>query len=310
MRAFIRVAVGLLGVGCAAWVPPGPPAPAVTVEASPAPGAPPAHEEPPRQTRVIFEGNHDLTSQELLGALDGGSGSRPAFDMGLLRPLLPGHAAFLLGENPTRAELMILGLYYDRGYLAASVDRPDVRSPNDSATTDVRFHVVEGPRFRLAKLAIEERDPDGRVVAPLGHGPLRRLLSLQDGDWFSRRALVGDLAGIRTLYRDAGYANVEADPATDLNVATSPPTVDVTIALRRGPMVTIDQIVITGNDRLSADEIRAIVAIPPGQPFGETRLAQARSRLLATGKLASVEVTTEQVPSPTHVTTTFEVTER
>jgi outer membrane protein insertion porin family len=293
-----------MAVLCAAWAPPRPVVPPVALDVAPPATAASVEGSP----RVIFEGNRDISSLELVQALVGGPILSPAFDMSLLRQVVPPETAFALGDPPSRAELRIVGLYYDRGYLAASVDPPEVRQ--NGPYTDVRLHIVEGPRFRLRRLGIDERDPDGRVVPPLGHVPLRSFLSLQDGEWFSRGVLVKDLASVRTFYRNAGYANVDAEPETDLDTAAAPPTVDVTIAVHRGPIVAVDSVVIRGNHRLSSEAIRAIIAILPGQRFSEAKLDEARRRLLATGDIASVDVSVEAGPSESRVTTTFEVTER
>ncbi len=306
-RAWKGLGVGVVVLGCAAWAPPGPSAPPVTLP-GPASPATPAPSAPPTQLRVVFDGNHDLTSQELLGALDGRSDLQPALGSSLVQAVSP-RAVAVLDATTTLGELRIDQLYYDRGYLSVRVDPPEVRVSPDAKVTVARFHIDEGPRYRVGSLAIDERDPEGRVVRPLGP-PLDQRMTLKAGDWFSRAVIVGDLGAIRTGYRDAGYANVAADPETELHPETSPPTVSLRIAVRRGPIVLIDRVVVRGNARIPTDTLRAIIGIAPGKPFGETKLEDARRRLLATGELASVDVMTEPGPNPAHVTTTFEVVER
>ena len=44
-----------------------------------------------------------------------------------------------------------------------------------------------------------------------------QMIHAQSGDYFNRAELIKDLQAVRTLYRDAGFANVEAEPETELD---------------------------------------------------------------------------------------------
>jgi outer membrane protein assembly factor BamA len=203
--------------------------------------------------------------------------------------------------------LVIYALYYDRGYLAAKLGPPRVEPSRDGRFLDIFVPVEEGPRFRLRKLAISERDATGKTVEPLGGKvPLRNRITLKDGDWFARGVLMRDLDAIRTTYGDAGYPGAFIEPETDLDLAHE--TVDVAVRMRRNALVTIDRIVVKGNQKVPTDVLLKEIGIPVGTRFSNTGIEQARSRLRALG-LRSVDVDSESVPSETRWTVTFEVHE-
>src|SRR5581483_5866551 len=97
-------------------------------------------------------------------------------------------------------------------------------------TTTFRIH--EGHRFRLGKIEASGVAPDGL--------PMRAHVHAQTGDWFSRRAWVDDLAAVRALYQDVGYACVAITPETSIDRKHD--VVDVTVATDLGPRVTIDRV--------------------------------------------------------------------
>ncbi len=94
---------------------------------------------------------------------------------------------------------------------------------------------------------------------------------------------------MRTLYRDAGYANVEAEPETELDPVHE--QVDIIVPIKRGPPVYIERIEIKGNTKTRDKVIRREMEIEEGQLFSETgareqqaahhgaRLLRARRRL-------------------------------
>src|SRR5205085_11482090 len=95
---------------------------------------------------------------------------------------------------------------------------------------DIRIRIEEGQRNRIRKLTIAERDAAGKEVEPLGgRAKLRGRITLGDGEVFARDVIVRDLSTIRTLYRDAGYANVDTNPEMTLDPAKAIVDIDIPI---------------------------------------------------------------------------------
>ena len=130
----------------------------------------------------------------------------------------------------------------------------------------------------------------------------------KSGDFFNRAELVKDLQAVRLLYRDAGYANVEAEPETELDPVKR--EVDIIIPIRRGPLVRIERIEIKGNTKTRDKVLRREMEVEEGQLFSETKLEDSKKRITALGYFERVDLTTEQGSSPDKINVNFEVAER
>src|SRR5205814_460695 len=111
-----------------------------------------------------------------------------------------------------------------------------------------------------------------------------------------------------TLYRDAGYASMEAEPETELDPVKR--EVDIIIPIRRGPLVHVERIEIKGNTKTRDKVMRREMEIEEGQLFSETKLEDSKRRMVALGYFERVDVSTEQGSTPERININFEVTER
>jgi outer membrane protein insertion porin family len=208
-----------------------------------------------------------------------------------------------------RDVLLLNALYYDKGYMNVSIGTPRVMLTPDREGIEITLLIHEGPRFKIRQLKVYERDADGKEVEPLGgRRALRQLIRAKSGDYFNRAELVKDLGAVRTLYRDAGYANVEAEPETELDPVKH--EVDIIIPIRRGPLVHVERIEIKGNTKTRDKVLRREMEIEEAQLFSETKLEDSKKRIVALGYFERVDVSTEQGSTPETININFEVTER
>ena len=110
------------------------------------------------------------------------------------------------------------------------------------------------------------------------------------------------------MYRDAGYANVDADPKPDLDADAH--LADVVIPIQRGPLVRFNRIEIRGNTKTRDKVLRRELEIAEGELFSETRLERSKRRILALGYFERVDLNPEQGDDPTVVNVNIEVAER
>ena len=249
--------------------------------------------------RITFIGNYGVPDEDLRAVMQTGQGSFFSFGSG----------------GPYRQDvferdvLLINALYYDKGYMNVQVGTPRVMLTPDREGIELALVIHEGPRFKIRQLKIYERDVDGKEIEPLGgRRALRQLVRAKSGDYFNRAELVKDLGSVRTLYRDAGYANMEAEPETELDPVKR--EVDIIIPIRRGPLVHVERIEIKGNTKTRDKVLRREMEIEEGQLFSETRLEDSKRRIVALGYFERVDVSTEQGSSPETININFEVTER
>jgi outer membrane protein insertion porin family len=249
--------------------------------------------------RVTFVGNDHISDQELRDQIQTGNGGFFSFGSG----------------GPYRQDvferdvLMLSALYYDKGYLSVQIGTPRVMLTQDRESVDIAIVIHEGPRYKIRQLRIYERDADGKEVEPIGgRQALQNMIEAHSGDYFNRAQLIKDLQAVRTLYRDAGYANVEAEPETELDPARE--EVDIIVPIKRGPEVRVERIEIKGNTKTRDKVIRREMEIQEGQLFSETRVETSKRRITALGYFDRVDVSTQRGSSPDRVDINVEITEK
>jgi outer membrane protein insertion porin family len=253
--------------------------------------------------RINFVGNHGVPTDELMEVMLTGKG-------GLLGSLGLGGVDGPFRQDVFERDIMVLNaLYYDKGYLAVQIGTPRVMVTPDREGIEITVSIEEGPRFRIRTLQIEERDEDGKPIEPLGgRRHLRELVRAKPGDFFNRGELVKDIGAIQTMYRDAGYANVEVPPATELDPEKS--EVDVRVFIKRRRPVHFGRIEIKGNTKTRDKVIRRELEIGEEGLFSETGLDRSRRRVQALGFFERVDISTAEGSDPDHLDVTLEVTEK
>ncbi len=170
--------------------------------------------------RVTFLGNDHIPDGELRDAMLTGHGS--FFDFG---------SGGAFRQDVFERDILVLtSLYYDRGFLGVQVATPRVELAPDRTGIELTIPIIEGPRFKVRTIKLYERDADGKEVEPIGgRRALRDMVRAKPGDWFNRAEIAKDIGTIQTLYRDAGYANVEVPLENDVDPETN--EVDLRMAI-------------------------------------------------------------------------------
>jgi outer membrane protein insertion porin family len=249
--------------------------------------------------RINFVGNYTVADTELLASMQTGQSSFFSF----------GSGGPYKQDVLERDVLLLSALYYDKGYMSVQIATPRVMLTPDREGIEITLVIHEGPRFKIRQLRVYERDNEGREIEPLGgRKALRQLVRAKSGDYFNRAEIVKDLQAVRTLYRDAGYANVEADPETELDPQSR--EVDIVIPIRRGPLVRVERIEVKGNTKTRDKVLRREMELEEGQLFSETKLEDSKRRITALGYFERVDMSTEQGSAPDKLNINFEVAER
>jgi outer membrane protein insertion porin family len=249
--------------------------------------------------RVTFIGNHSIADEELRRVMFTGN---------------PGFFGFGSG-GPFRQDAferdlaVISALYYDRGHLQVSINTPRVMLTPDRNGIELSITIEEGPRYKIRSLRVYERGPDDKEVDPIGgRRKLRNMVRAEAGDYFNRAQLLEDLQAVRSLYRDEGYANVKADPETNLDPEKQ--EVDIVVPIERGPVVRFGRIEVQGNTKTRDRVIRRELEIAEGDKFSETKLERSRRRITALGYFERVELITQDGEIENELRVIIEVTER
>jgi outer membrane protein insertion porin family len=249
--------------------------------------------------RITFIGNHSFSDDELRDLMLTGQ-------MGLLSF---GSGGPFRQDAFERDVLVLSSHYYDHGFLTVQVAAPRVMLTPDRSGIEIVLSIDEGPRFKIRKLQILEVDADGREIDPIGgRVKLREMVRARPGEYFNRAELIKDLGDIQTMYRDHGYAFVDAPPQTQLYPKTE--LVDIVVKIRRGELYKFGRIEITGNVKTRDKVIRREMEIREGELFTETGYERSRKRILQLGYFENVNFSTEKQEGRNYIDVNVDVTEK
>ncbi len=186
-----------------------------------------------------------------------------------------------------RVAAAVTELYRVRGFARAAVKPEITVGPAQGAEdqtyrpVSVRLLVTEGVLTTVGDITIAG-------ASAITESRLRSLVALQPGRPFYRPQLDADREVMERLYRNEGFQSVRVDAQTALR--SDGTVADVQWIIREGLQTVVDQLLVSGNVRTSADLIRREVALQPGKPLGEDALIESRRRLAALGLFRRVRI--------------------
>ena len=188
-------------------------------------------------------------------------------------------------ERARAVAAAITELYRVRGFASALVaPRTELLPPPAGAShrpVAVRFVVEEGQQTIISAVEVEGS-------SAIAADALKARLVLAAGRPFYRPQLTVDRDSLERAYRNEGYQNVSVN--SQLAFADNQRRVAMTWLIREGDRVTIDRILINGNDRVSADLIRREMTIQPGSPMSDEAIIDSQRRLAALGLFRRVRI--------------------
>lgn len=176
----------------------------------------------------------------------------------------------------------LTAFYYDDGYITVRVDEPKVERREDGLYVTIK--IAEGDQFKVGEIGFK-----GDVRDDLN---LSKGLELSTGDVFRSSKLRQDILKITDLYGDVGYAFVNIEPETEIDQDKK--VVDVTYKIDKGPEVTIDKILITGNTKTRDKVLRRELKVEEQERFSGTKLKKSRDALNRLGFFQEVNLTTQR----------------
>jgi outer membrane protein assembly factor BamA len=158
--------------------------------------------------------------------------------------------------------------------VTASIETRSEAGGAGEVGVSVGLIVTENARTLVRSVRIDDDAPE---VQP----PPAASLSLQPGSPFLVSQLTLDRDAVQQYYADRGYLNATVAAAPGLS--SDGAQADVVFAVRAGPRVFVDHVLIVGNDRIRAETIEQELQIAPGDPLGLGAVNESQRRLAALG---------------------------
>ena len=168
--------------------------------------------------------------------------------------------------------------YRQRGFAAAKVQPSASPQPTANPTAPVpvavRLEVVEGAQVFVDAIAIT-----GASGVP--EAELRAKLALQPGSPYVPALVAADRDALTAVYADRGYEN--ATVSLEPSFSADNTRLRITYAIREGPQIFVDHVLVAGNVRTASSAIERELQIQPGDPLSLSRINDAQRRLLGLG---------------------------
>ena len=177
--------------------------------------------------------------------------------------------------------------YMKHGYLDATVSKPLMRVDYSSYSAEVDYQIKEGPQYRISKVSVSQSVPG------LDTAELTGDLTLLSGRIFSISKMRKDMKMLEEAAGNLGYAYAKASP--NMHKDPEKATVSIQYELKAGNKVTINDVLISGNDTTKDRVIRRYIYLAPGDKFNATDLRDSKSALGRTGFFEAVDIQSQRV---------------
>jgi len=177
--------------------------------------------------------------------------------------------------------------YMKHGYLDATVSKPLLRVDYSSYSAEIDYQIKEGPQYRISKISVAQSIPGLDTAALLGD------LTLKEGRIFNIDRMRKDMKKLEAAAGDLGYAYAKASP--QMHKDPEKKAVSIQYNLKAGSKVTINDVLISGNDTTKDRVIRRYIYLAPGDKFSATDLRDSKSALGRTGFFEKVDIQSQRV---------------
>jgi len=178
-------------------------------------------------------------------------------------------------------------IYMKHGYLDAYVGKPLMRVDFGSYKAEIDYKIKEGKRYRIGDVGIAQN------VKGLNTKDLLNKLILKKGKIFNIKRMRKDMQALKEAVGNLGYAYAQVSPQMRRNHENN--TVSIQYVLRPGQEVTINDVIITGNDSTKDRVIRRYLYLAPGDKFNATDLKDSKNALGRTGFFEKVDIQSQKI---------------
>lgn len=195
----------------------------------------------------------------------------------------------------------IKSLYFNNGYIQASVGEPEVALDEENNELDLTITINEGLQFTIGKIKTE-----GNKV--LDEAALLDNVRSEPGDVMNRDLLKDDIIRLTDMYGTLGYAFANITPI--LAPELEKRTVDITLQVDEGDKIYVNRIEITGNSKTRDNVIRRELPFVEGGRYDTSGLKRSKERLKNLDYFEDMDVTSERIPDTNEVNLNVKVKEK
>lgn len=243
--------------------------------------------------RIGFTGNRAFSDRRLRNVL-------ATKQAGILRNFI--RRDVFAPERTQLDEQLLTDFYRSRGYADFRVQAvaPEVTRERDAFF--VTYNIYEGPRYTFGNVNVVSEVPGVSADAYVAQNRVR------PGQVYSPQAVENSIQRLEAVALQQGVDFLAIEPRVTRNPRSQ--TLDLTLALTRGPKVFVERIDIEGNTTTLDEVIRRQFRTVEGDPLNPREIRNSAERIRALGYFADAQVETREGSSPQQVIVDVNVEEQ
>jgi outer membrane protein insertion porin family len=207
--------------------------------------------ERPSIAKIVFEGNKDLSKDDLKKALDKiGLSEGKIFDRQVL----------------DKVEQELSRQYLSHGKYGLKI-KTEV-APLTRNRVGININISEGRVAKIKQINIvgNKAFDDKTLLGTIELSTSNWLSFYRKDDQYSKQKLAADLETLRSYYLDRGYINFAIE-STQVAITPDKKDIYVTINVKEGAVYTLEKVKLTGNLIAPPEELVKLVSVGPGEIF-------------------------------------------
>lgn len=219
--------------------------------------------ERPTIAKIIFEGNKDLSSDDLTKALKQiGLAEGQVFNQQLLDKV----------EQELRRQ------YFSHGKYGLKIKTKVSKLTRNRV--GIEIDISEGRVAKIQKINIigNKVYDNETLLDELELSTTGWLSFYNKDDQYSKQKLSADLESLRSYYLDRGYINFNIE-STQVAITPDKKGIYVTVNVKEGEVFTLEKVKLTGNLVVDPEEMVGLVQVGPGEIFSRKNATQTSKAL-------------------------------
>ena len=177
--------------------------------------------------------------------------------------------------------------YMKHGYVDAQVSKPLMRVDFGSYNAEVDYQVAEGAQYSVGTVGITQQ------IDGLNSEDLKDMLTLKEGKIFNIKRMRKDIKLLEEEVGNFGFAYVKVSPQMHKDPETK--VINLQYLIQPGEPVTINDVIISGNDSTKDRVIRRYIYLAPGDKFNAKDLKDSKGALGRTGFFEKVDIQSQRI---------------
>jgi outer membrane protein insertion porin family len=183
--------------------------------------------------------------------------------------------------------LRIKDVYMRKGFLDAEVSKPFMRVDFSSYEAEVNYNIVEGEQYKVGEVVLSAT-PSGANIKDI-----KKDFKLIKGKVFDIERMRKDITNIKEEVGNLGYAFVEVSP--QINKDQEKKIVNINYIVHSGSKVTINDVIISGNNTTNDRVVRRYVYLAPGDTYSTRDMKDSKNALGRTGFFEKYDIKSQRV---------------